>query len=419
MTYMIPNLWSTNTPQKFWLCNPDPPAEIWNLAIQNAIHILDFPIRVKSIEAIMEYALGEARFGKNRYKTGMVSNLYYLLKPLLPRSFIFRLRQAYNTIVRGKTDIRWPIESRYVKFQWEILRQVLLLSEKNEITFRYFWPQGKKYAFILTHDIETADGQRLAPVLADMEEALGFHSMFNFVPEVYPLDLGLIRELQGRGFEIGVHGLKHDNTLFDSYDLFTQRSARINQYLDKFQARGFRAPLTIRNPEWMQLLDMEYDLSFFDTDPYEPIPGGVMSIWPFTIGRFMELPYTLPQDSTLFKIMGETSPRMWFEKIDFIERYHGMALGIVHPDYSGEGKTREIYRLFLNAMRERTGYWHALPQEVASWWKNRNDGGKDITGEPPMLARAALVENNTSILISTTTSDSVTRSQIPKSSYLI
>jgi peptidoglycan/xylan/chitin deacetylase (PgdA/CDA1 family) len=409
---MTSNLWSTNTPQNFWLCQPNPPDEIWNEAIQNAIPILDFPVAIKSIDDVLEYSLGEARFGKNRYNIGMARSSYYLLKPLIPKSIKFRLRQKYNLALSSKSSSGWPIESHYVKFQWEILRQVLLLSGENEISFRYFWPKAKRFAFVLTHDIETAEGQRLAPVLADMEEALGFRSMFNFVPELYPLDWGLIRELHDRGFEIGVHGLKHDNKLFDSYDRFTRRSVRINEYFHKFQARGFRAPLTIRNPEWMQLLDMDYDLSFFDTDPYEPIPGGVMSIWPFTIGRLMELPYTLPQDSTLCKIMGETTPRIWLEKVDFIEKYHGMALVIVHPDYSGEGKLKEIYKTFLSTMRERTGYWHALPQEVASWWKKRGDGRKDISGELPMLARAALVNNNTSVLISTTIDEFVASSQI-------
>jgi peptidoglycan/xylan/chitin deacetylase (PgdA/CDA1 family) len=409
---MTSNLWSTNTPQKFWLLNPEPPDEIWNLAIQNAIGILDFPITIKSIEDVLECALGEARFGKDHYKIGMARRLYYFLKPFIPRSLIYRLRRQYKLVLRSKSAIEWPIEPCYVKFQWEILRQVLLLSGKNEISFRYFWPQGKDYAFVLTHDIETAEGQRLTPNLADMEEALGFRSMFNFVPELYPLDWGLIRELQSRGFEIGVHGLKHDNKLFDSYDRFTRRSASINEYFRKFQAHGFRAPLTIRNPEMMQLLDMEYDLSFFDTDPYEPIPGGVMSIWPFTIGRFLELPYTLPQDSTLYRVMGETTPRKWFEKIDFIEKYHGMALVIVHPDYSGKGNLKEIYSTFLSTMKERTGYWHALPGEVASWWKQRDGGGQDIAGDPATLACASLADNNKSVLISTTTDEFVTSSLI-------
>ena len=396
---MASNLWTANTPQKFWLFNPDPPAELWNLAVQNAIPILGFPAEIKKIEDILEYTLGEARFGKNRYKIGLFRSIYYLLKPYLPRSLIIRMRQKYYFLLNSRLDINWPIESHYVKFQWEILRQVLLLSEKEEIAFRYFWPKEKKYAFILTHDIETARGQRLASVLADMEESLGFRSMFNFVPEVYPLDWGLMRDLRDRGFEIGVHGLKHDSKMFDAYDRFARRSVRINKYLHEFKAHGFRAPLMIRNPDWMQLLDMEYALSFFDTDPYEPMPGGVMSIWPFTTGRFIELPYTLPQDCTLYEVMRETSPRIWFEKIEFIEKYYGMALVNVHPDYSGEGRVKEIYRTFLNVMKSRTGYWHALPQEVVSWWKSRSDYEKNTIDQRLAMACASLGENNISILI--------------------
>ena len=79
----------------------------------------------------------------------------------------------------------------------------------------------------------------------------------------------------------------------------------------------------MRNPEWMQALEIEYDLSFFDADPYEPMPGGTMSIWPFILGRFVELPYTLIQDHTLTAVLGETTPRLWLEKVDFIERYRG------------------------------------------------------------------------------------------------
>ena len=82
----------------------------------------------------------------------------------------------------------------------------------------------------------------------------------------------------------------------------------------EFGAVGFRAPLTIRNPEWMQALNIEYDLSFFDTDPFEPIPGGTMSIWPFFTGHFVELPYTLVQDYTLVSVLGEDYPKNMVRK---------------------------------------------------------------------------------------------------------
>ncbi|MEI6290621.1 MAG: hypothetical protein WCP19_09325 [Chloroflexota bacterium] len=397
---MTSNLWSTNTPQKFWMLNPDVSEEIWEKAFQNSLSTLGFPSDIICMDDILNYSLGEARFGKDHFKIAMARRIYYYLKPVIPKTLIYKIRQQYNRILKNKKAADWPIEPHYVNFQWEILRQVMLVTGKNEVTFRNFWPNAKDYSFVLTHDIETSEGQKLTPILADIEEALGFRSMFNFVPNLYPLDLGLITELRSRGFEIGVHGFKHDNKLFDSYDLFVKRSKHINETMKLFQARGFRAPLTIRNPEWMQLLNMDYDLSFFDTDPYEPIPGGTMSIWPFRIGRFLELPYTLPQDSTLFLFMQETSHKLWYEKINFLQKFHGMALVIVHPDYSGSGKLLEIYRSFLQSMKSRTNYWHALPSEITSWWNERQNYPSGQLLDTKRLAKAALSADQTSIHIS-------------------
>jgi peptidoglycan/xylan/chitin deacetylase (PgdA/CDA1 family) len=203
--------------------------------------------------------------------------------------------------------------------------------------------------------------------------------------------------LHQRGFEIGVHGLNHDGKWFNSLELFKQHTLRINEYLAEFRATGFRSPLTHRNPAWMQTLAVDYDLSFFDTDPYEPMPGGVMSIWPFTIGHFLELPYTLPQDHTLFNVMGETSPKIWFEKVDFLEKYHGMALVIVHPDYSAAGKSYQIFESFLHGMKAREGCWNALPRDVSTWWKSRSST-RSLSGRKNSSMATALLRNGELVL---------------------
>ena len=122
----------------------------------------------------------------------------------------------------------------------------------------------------------------------------------------------------------------------------------------------------------MQALDVEYDLSFFDTDPFEPLAGGTMSLWPFTIGRFLELPYTLVQDYTATAILNETTPRIWLQKVDFIKAYHGLALVNAHPDYLKVGQTRRVYESFLTAMRSRADFWNPLPREAARWWRARS-----------------------------------------------
>lgn len=368
---MMENLWSDNAPRNFWRCQPDPPDEVWAEATRKAIPVLGLSHQKSDIETVLQLTLGEAQFGADHWQLSRTKRLYYMVKPYLPRTAIDLLKNINSHLTEDTFSLGWPVEKRYAQFQWEAMRQLLIVTGQSSAKFRHFWPEGQRFVFVLTHDIETGEGQALVRDIADLEEELGFRSAFNFVPEGYPLDEALMDELRERGFEIGVHGLKHDGKLFSSQIRFMERAERINMYLRSFKATGFRSPLTHRHPEWMQALEIEYDLSFFDTDPYEPMPGGSMSIWPYRIGRFIELPYTLTQDCTLGFVLGESSPQIWLEKLDFIESYFGMALVITHPDYLRNDKIKKIYLDFMRTVKDRGGYWHALPHEVAQWWRVR------------------------------------------------
>jgi hypothetical protein len=370
------DLYLANHPSRFWRLqlSPEPSAEDWEEAAREAARVLPPGISEggAGLDEMLARTLGEEQFGAGHWRLGRGRRLYYRLKPLLPRSLIIGMRRMHRrTVERSDGDLGWPVEDRYARFLWATAGHLLERAQAREAPFIFFWPYGNSMAFVLTHDIETAEGQSFVPMLAQLEEDLGFRSSFNFVAERYPLDHGLIRDLRARGFEIGVHGLKHDGHLFSSRREFERRASLINGHLRALDAVGFRSPLTHRNPQWMQSLDVEYDLSFFDTDPYEPIPGGTMSIWPFVMGRFMELPYTLPQDFTLTEVVGERSPRLWLEKIDFLARFFGMALVNTHPDYLQDRSRLRLYRDFLEAVRERSGCWHALPRDIAGWWRRR------------------------------------------------
>ena len=96
-----------------------------------------------------------------------------------------------------------------------------------------------------------------------------------------------------------------------------------------------------------------------------------MSLWPFTIGRFVELPYTLAQDFTLIDVLGEREPRLWLEKVAYIRRYCGMALVNSHPDYLREPGHRRVYTAFLEQLQDDGCRWSALPRDVARWWRRR------------------------------------------------
>jgi hypothetical protein len=364
------SLWNSNLPRNFWCFQPDLPDEIWSEAIKKALPLLGLS-ETMAIESVLEWTLGEGQFGSDHYELGLTHHLYYRLKPSIPRALTRPMRQVYHHVQEKDGHLSWPVEPRFAQFQWEITRQLLLLSGSKQLAFKNFWPGTNRFAFVLTHDIETAAGQEFAETVADLEEDLGFRSSFNFIPEKYPVDHKLMQNLQKRGFEVGVHGLKHDGRLLDTKIRFMQNASRINKYLKEWNAVGFRAELTLRQPEWMQALEIEYDLSFFDTDPFEPIPGGTMSIWPFFIGHFVELPYTLVQDYTLISVLCKDCPQIWLEKVDFIEKNHGMALVNTHPDYLKRKPDWDVYCQFLNSMKTRAGYWQALPVDIARWWKSR------------------------------------------------
>ena len=131
--------------------------------------------------------------------------------------------------------------------------------------------------------------------------------------------------------------------------------------------------------KWLDELDVLYDSSTFDTDPFEPQPDGVSTIFPFWVSQngrtgYVEIPSTLPQDSTLFRILNETSVGIWKRKLDWVAEKGGLALVIIHPDYisfDGRVQTGEyrhgLIEEFLGYVQDRYAdqCWFALPKEVA------------------------------------------------------
>ena len=151
----------------------------------------------------------------------------------------------------------------------------------------------------------------------------------------------------------------------------------------------------------MPELEFEYDSSFPDTDPYEPQPGGCCSIWPFFIKNLLELPLTMPQDHTLFEILGHKDIAIWIQKADWIEKHSGLVLINVHPDYMDSPQRLQLYEEFLRYMRNKDSMWHALPRDVARWWRERNastlhtlDGKYLIQG--PIAERGSVINTTLS-----------------------
>jgi len=188
-----------------------------------------------------------------------------------------------------------------------------------------------------------------------------------------------VSALLAEGFEVGVHGLYHDGRDFASFATLSERLPAMHRHAERWQAVGFRAPATHRVWEWMPQLGFDYDSSYPDTDPFEPYAGGCCSWLPFFNDRMVELPITLPQDHTLFAILGHTDESLWLEKISHVRRSGAMALLLTHPDYLIDEQLLGAYTRLLERFAGDSEAWQALPREVSAWWRRRSQSSLELT----------------------------------------
>ena len=329
-----------------------------------------------------------------------VLNLYYRCKPLLPRGLQLSVRRRWTTFKGTPEFPRWPHDDSVERLARFYGACVLRALGRNEVGFRWFWPNGNRAAAILTHDIEGVSGMRNALRVAEIEEGHGFRSSFNVVSDSYPIDWGVLRELSARGHEIGSHALHHDRSLFSSRAEFERQLPRLRVSVAELGANGFRSPATHRVPEWFAELPVDYDVTMALSDPYEAQPGGTCSAWPFFIGTVLEMPYTLPQDHTLFTLMGSRDSRQWIEQMLRVKRSFGLVQCLSHPDagYLADRRNEVSYREFLEALRSQDDIWHALPREVSRWWRARA-AGQSLPGLALLRGRLVTADSQTLAVI--------------------
>ena len=295
---------------------------------------------------------------------------YYRLRPLLPRRLQLAMRRAYSRIQARTAFPQWPFEPALHDLMATLYRYVSEIYGSDPPWISP-WPRPFLWAFVLTHDVETAAGYHGIRRLRSLEEDAGFRSSWNFVPGRYDVEDAVVRELQAAGFEVGLHGLYHDGRDLESRAMLLERLPTMRAWADRWGSVGFRSPATQRGWELMGLLGFDYDSSYPDADPYEPQPGGSCSWLPYFIGDLVELPITLPQDHTLFIILRQRDASVWINKARQLRDRGGLALLLTHPDYMVDRGLLSAYASFLQEFRDGAPPWRALPREVSDWWRSR------------------------------------------------
>jgi hypothetical protein len=368
-----------------WLLeNPEARRRMGECGVRRVGQELAWDYSVPNLLSAYRAAFGERAPGsppRGRTEAGLSSftdiDLYYSLKPVIPRRLQLALRQTRARHQRQNGDC-WPISNNAATPppDWP------------------GWPGGKRFAIVLTHDVEGPVGVEHCEQLAALNEERGLRCTFGFVPLRYETPERIRRKLMDRGHEVVVHDLYHDGKLFRSLPKFTEMRDEINRFLREWQTRGFSSGAMHHNLPWISQLNIDYSTSTYDVDPFEPQSCGSGRIFPYWVQSpngngpgFVEMPYTMPQDFTLFILLQETSNAIWYRKLDWIAATGGMVLLKTHPDYMvfpGEPKRIDgypvgLYTELLDYMNARYGddAWFAQPSEVASYWRQLKLGNND------------------------------------------
>jgi hypothetical protein len=319
----------------------------------------------------------------------VLRSLYYLARPLLDVSVRRHLQRISFHGWEKISFPAWPVDTSVEKILEFLLIRSMQSQGIDRLPFIWFWPNGARCCAILTHDVETVAGRDLCEGLMDLDDSFGIKGSFQVVPEKrYPVPRSFLERIRARGFEVNVHDLNHDGLLYQGRNEFLKRAKRINQYGREFGASGFRSAVLYRNQEWFDEFEFSYDMSVPNVAHLDPQRGGCCTVFPYFIGKILELPVTTIQDYSLLHILNDPTTRLWQEQIRIIRENYGLISMIIHPDYIVSQRARELFTGLLrliSELRSQGEAWTALPGDVATWWRQRSQMKLNLCGGTPSV----------------------------------
>lgn len=278
----------------------------------------------------------------------------------------------------------WPIEKSGDTIRFIILRCLKSITGTSIETIP-FWPDGKKFAVALTHDIDSdwLFKNNNYRALADIESKYGIKSAWLFVSSKYKLDIKIMKELQARGHEIGFHSDNHDSkfVFLDQVEM-DKRLNKSSWFFDKYNVKGFRSPAFLHTHKMYKSLNkyITYDCSYWDTcDTIENASSnnsGSCTVFPFKIENVVILPTTIPQDWICSSLVGKNYKKILqiqLNKYQYIKKVNGLVNVLTHPEpaFSVQPEFLKVYDGFLREISSDKDAYLALPHEIADWWNVR------------------------------------------------
>ncbi len=275
-----------------------------------------------------------------------------------------------------KTMVKYKKKSDFPNWPLDISVDIIKnISSKNNKLFS--WPKGKKYAVVLTHDVDTKYGFGKIPEILKIENKYGVFSCWYIVGNHYKLDYDLLDSLKERGHEIGLHGYYHDNKIsFLPKEKIIERIKKCLKLIKMYDIQGFRSPSLLNSSNLFNVLGkfFKYDSSVPNVDVYNPfgLARGCCTIFPFRKGKLIEIPLTLPSDDKLLALSYRPLEiyKLWLFLINKIKQVGGIAVVTTHtePHLSGNSEMINIYSKFLKNISKEKEIWFAKPIDIVNWY---------------------------------------------------
>ena len=303
------------------------------------------------------------------------STLYHFLTGL-PVPYTLapkRLRDLFTKGHGGQESLSFCDKLPLDALRFILVKAIEKLSEKT--LHRKAW-NGKKYAYIVTHDVDTRKGLQRARCLKKLEEKYDVPSAWYIPSKRYKLNLETIKELANYG-EIGAHDTRHDGKLAQlPKRKLIERLLEAKRTLERIARQpveGFRAPILQHNFMIIQALEdagYTYDTSIPTWEPKHPYtrkPHGIATVYSLTLNGLTEIPVTLPQDHQLLHVSGLTPREVikkWLDMTSVVKNLGGLCTFLVHPDYELANMKLDLYEELVNTIASDSQAWITVPSKI-------------------------------------------------------
>lgn len=332
-------------------------------------------------QATIDFIQKEQYLAPNKLFYKFIPFQYHLV-PGTIRRYIKRFSVLIQKKMSRENKLRfpsWPFDSSVETIKYAFFCCQRLLGN-NDLKLFPSWPEKKKYALILSHDIDTAAGFANIDKFVALEKKYNLFSSWFVVAKLALAHRRELINLVRDGFEVGCHGYVHDNKLVSlgKEDMKDGLSKAV-EILKELGVKGFRSPSLLRNRQLFEALEdlFLYDSSVPDTEAFLQIASrsGCCTVFPYAIsGKLLELPITLALDSTLMALgfKPDRIYEIWKDKVGRIRKIGGIAHIVTHAEsyYSGNKKMLSVYERLLKFISQSSDYWIVNPGELALWWQN-------------------------------------------------